>query len=153
MILLKTPRFHVERVQYDTPAGEQHTREVIRHPGAATIIPMVDDTHVCLIKNYRASVHETLIELPAGTIDPPERPEVTAQRELTEETGFVASKMQLLREFFLSPGILDERMYLFLATGLTAGTAAREPGELIENLVVTLPDALQMIDKGRLATM
>lgn len=121
-ILLKTARFHVERVEYTTPAGELHEREVIRHPGAATIVPMVDDLHVCLIKNFRASVSQTLLELPAGTIDPPESPETTAARELTEETGYTAREIRLLHRFYLSPGILDERMHVFLATGLTAGS-------------------------------
>lgn len=145
-ILLKTARFDVERVEYTTPAGESHEREVIRHPGAATIIPMVDDTHVCLIKNFRASVSQTLLELPAGTIDPPEAPAVTAERELREETGYEASEIRLLHRFYLSPGILDERMHLYLATGLTAGPSAREPGELIENIVLPFSEALKLVD-------
>ncbi|HAY78520.1 MAG TPA: NUDIX hydrolase [Planctomycetaceae bacterium] len=147
-ILLKTSRFSVERVEYTTAAGEPHQREVIRHPGAATIIPMVDDTHICLIKNFRASVSQTLLELPAGTIDPPEPPEVTARRELTEETGYEASEIRLLHRFYLSPGILDERMHVYLATGLTAGPAAREPGELIENVILPFTEALTLIDDG-----
>ncbi len=146
--LLQTSRFQVQRVQYTSPDGAAHSREVIRHPGAATILPMVDATHVCLIKNYRASVDTTLLELPAGTIDPPEAPEVTAHRELIEETGYTSAQLQLLHAFYLSPGILDERMYLFLATKLTLGDAAREEGELIENVVVAFDDALAWIDDG-----
>lgn len=143
-LLLKAKRFRVVRVSSDTlPA-----RDVIRHPGAVTIVPMVDDAHVCLIQNQRLSVNQTLIELPAGTLDPGEQPRETAERELTEETGYRAANIQPLHSFYLSPGILDERMHLFVATGLTAGETQHEPDERIENLVVPWSDALQMVHSG-----
>jgi ADP-ribose pyrophosphatase len=101
-----------------------------------------------LIRNYRIAVNQTLIELPAGTLEPPEPPLDTARRELIEETGYRAAKIEPLHAFFLSPGILDERMHLFLATGLTAGGTAREEGEEIENLLVPWQQAIDMIFDG-----
>ena len=141
-ILLTTPRFRVETVERTTASGFTIRREVVRHPGAVTILPLVDTDHVCLIKNYRVAVARTLIELPAGTLEPGEDPLETARRELTEETGYRAARLELLHTFFLSPGILDERMYLFLASELTAGNAQREVCEEIENLVVSWNEAI-----------
>jgi len=125
-------------------------REVVRHPGAVTIIPVVDSQHICLIRNYRVAVDETLIELPAGTLEPGEDPQRTAERELIEETGYRAGSCRLLHEFYLSPGILDEKMQLYLATGLTAGEPNREAGEQIENWVVTWDEALQLVRNGEI---
>lgn len=138
-------RFAVDRVVHD---GRQ--RDIVRHPGAAVILPIVGSDQICLIRNYRVSVEEALIELPAGTLEPNEPPEVTAARELTEETGYVADSVELLMQFYPSPGIMDERMFVYIATGLIAGAPAREAGEEIENLVVSRGEALAMIGDGRI---
>lgn len=146
--LLTTDRFCVDEVTRELADGTRHGRQIVRHPGAVTILPMVDDEHVCLIRNYRVSVDDTLIELPAGTREPHEPPEQTAHRELIEETGYEAARLEPLHEFYLSPGILDERMHLFLATGLREVGANREVGEEIENLVVPWSEALEMVRQG-----
>jgi ADP-ribose pyrophosphatase len=112
------------------------------------IVPVVDENHVCLIRNFRVSVGKTLVEIPAGTLEPDEDPRAAALRELAEETGYRADRLELLTACYLSPGILDERMHVFVATGLTLGPAAREPGEQIENLVVTWDEVLQQIRDG-----
>ncbi|MEQ8788381.1 MAG: NUDIX hydrolase [Pirellulaceae bacterium] len=148
-LLLQASRFRVVRVTQETERGPRH-REVVRHPGAVTVLPLLDDGRVCLIRNFRPAVGRTLVELPAGTLEPNEPPRETAHRELIEETGYRAQSMAPLGEFFLSPGILDERMHLFVATGLTAGEAEREPGEIIENLVVSWDEALAMVDRGEI---
>src|SRR5262245_32646666 len=106
---------------------------------------MVSANEVCLIRNYRVSVGQTLIELPAGTLEPPDSPEDTARRELREETGFTAERWQKLHAFYLSPGVLDERMHLYAASELTQVGAAREAGEDIDNLIVPWNDAIDMI--------
>ena len=144
--LLVTSRFSVVEVDRRTPDGQLRSRAVVRHPGAVTIIPVVDDDHVCLIRNFRVSVNQTLIELPAGTLEPPEPPLQAAYRELQEETGYRAVSMRELHGFYLSPGILDERMHLFAATDLEMIGAAREPGEEIENLVVTWNEAIELVE-------
>lgn len=147
-LLLETSRFRVVRVTRQLPNGGTKTREVVRHPGAVVILPMVDDRHVCLIKNFRVSVNETLVELPAGTLEPNEPPINTAARELIEETGYRAEQLKFLHAFYLSPGVLDEKMHLFVATGLQLGDAAREHGEEIENLVVPYEQAIELIFNG-----
>jgi ADP-ribose pyrophosphatase len=105
----------------------------------------VDETHICLIRNYRCAIGQTLIELPAGTREEGESAEATAARELTEETGFRAQSLRSIGDFYLAPGILDEHMTLFVASGLEPGIARREPGEQIENLIVSWSDALRMV--------
>ena len=143
--LLETRRFRIVRTSETGSDGKPHSREIIRHPGAVTVIPLLDDGRVCLVENYRVAVGETLIELPAGTLEPGEDPRECAARELQEETGYRAQRVELLHAFYLSPGILDERMHLFVATGLTPGEAAREPGEQIKNLVVPWDEALNLV--------
>lgn len=149
-LLLTTERFRVVEVESAGEGGSGHRRAVIRHPGAVTLIPMVDEDHVCLIRNFRASVSQALIELPAGTLEANEDPAACANRELAEETGFRAENIELLHRFYLSPGILDEQMHLFLATNLTSGSAAREAGEEIENRIVPWREAIGMIDDGEI---
>ena len=146
--LLVTSRFRVDRVFHETRNGELHERAIVRHPGAVTILPMVDEHHVCLIRNFRISVEQTLIELPAGTREANETPEKTAARELVEETGYRAERWSELTTFYTSPGIMDERMHLFVAEDLEQANAALEPGEEIENLVVTWNNAMEMVFDG-----
>ena len=149
-LLLETTRFRVVKVHQPLANGLLRTREIVRHPGAVVVLPMVDDDHVCLIRNFRVSVDQFLLELPAGTLEAGEQPEVTAERELIEETGYRAQQIERLHAFYLSPGILDERMHLYLATGLTPGETALEPGEEIENLIVPWDDAISMIYDQRI---
>jgi ADP-ribose pyrophosphatase len=148
--LLVTRRFRVVRHRLQGSDGRQHTKETVQHPGAVAILPMVDDSHVCLIRNYRVAVGKTLVELPAGTLEPDEEPQVTAGRELIEETGYRAARLEKLREFTVSPGILNERMYLYLATELTSGEMALEAGEQIETRVTPWEEAMQMVWDGRI---
>jgi ADP-ribose pyrophosphatase len=94
------------------------------------------------------AVGETLLELPAGTLEPPEAPLETARRELIEETGYACREMSLLSRFYASPGVMSERMYLYSATGLTAGAQHLEHGEEIQTVVTPWKDALQMALDG-----
>ncbi len=146
-ILLETPRFTVIRQQRRLADGSTLWRETITHSGAAVILPVLDGDRVCLIRNDRMAVGEQLLELPAGTIAPPEDPLETARRELMEETGYSAGSLEKLHEFWVSPGILRERMHLFVARDLTAGPPRLERGEEIMSLVVSWSEALEMIDR------
>lgn len=149
--ILTTERFRVEEVTQTFPQGRTRTRSIVRHPGAVAILPMIDDDHICLIKNYRVSVERELVEIPAGTLEPNEPPLETARRELEEETGYQAASLEPLATFFLSPGVLDEQMYLFVARGLTPGNVARELGEEIENRITPWGEAVAMALDGRIA--
>jgi ADP-ribose pyrophosphatase len=148
--LLTTSRFEVNEVEYTTADGHAVRRQVIRHPGSVVILPIWDDQRVCLIRNYRAAADQHLIELPAGTLEPGEDHASTAARELTEETGLSARHWRELTSFYAAPGILDEHMHLYLATGLSEGTPHREAGEEIENVVVPLDEALDWVRQGRI---
>ena len=149
-LLLKADRFQVVERRQRTSSGRSVARQVILHPGAVVIVPLLDGGRVCLIRNERVAVGKTLVELPAGTLEPPELPHVTAQRELREETGYSATQWQELPGFFMSPGILCERMHVFVATGLKAGDPEREEGEQIDNLIVPWNEALAMIERGEI---
>lgn len=143
-----TPRFSVNRLTYLLPDGRTHAREVIQHPGAVVIVPILNDGRICLIRNYRVAVNQELLELPAGTLEPNEPPIDTARRELREETGFYCERIEPLAEFCMSPGILNERMFAFVAEGLTAGAQALEKGEMIENLLVNRQELDELLDQG-----
>src|SRR5262245_560072 len=125
-LLYMASRFRVVERQQRTRDGGLRPRQVVMHDGAVVIVPILDGERVCLIRNERVAVGETLIELPAGTLEPPEPPRETAPRELQEETGFTAAKWTELPGFYMSPGILCERMHVFVAEQLTAGEPARE---------------------------
>lgn len=146
--LLATRKFRVVRRFVTGRDGKPHPKEIVEHPGAVTILPIFRDGRVCLIRNQRTAAGKTLVELPAGTLEPNEDPAVTAVRELAEETGYRTDSVEKLCEFFMSPGILTERMYLYVARDPQPGETALEPGENIETLVVSWDDAMKMVGDG-----
>jgi ADP-ribose pyrophosphatase len=122
--------------------GPDLIRDVVIHPGAVVVLPVVDAGHVCLLRNYRFVVEETLWELPAGTLEAGEDPRHAAERELIEETGYRAGRWQKIGEFYASPGVMSEKMHLFAALDLTPGESALEDGEELEPEVVPWHQAL-----------
>lgn len=142
-------RFRVERRAVDV-AGVPHLYDIIVHPGAAVILPILDDGRVLLIHNYRVAVGQELLELPAGTLDNGEPPAACAARELAEETGYRAGRLVPLVSFYSTPGILNERMHVFVATQLTPGPTAHEAGEQIRLAPLTHAEALAAIRAGRI---
>lgn len=115
------PMFKVSRVTLQNADGHQMTRDVIEHPGAACVIPMTGKDEVLLVEQWRIGAKRPLLEIPAGTLDPGEDPIACAERELEEETGFKAGRLEHLFTMFPSPGILDEKMHIFVAMDLTKG--------------------------------
>ena len=150
-VLFHGSRFDIVEMAQLGNDGQTHSRQVLSHPGAVVILPFLDANHICLIRNVRVAVGETLIELPAGTREPDEAPEQTARRELHEETGYRAGELKLLTTFYPSPGVMDERMYVYTAHDLSPGEPARETGEQIENLIVRFDEALAMINNGEIS--
>src|SRR5262249_22066695 len=130
--------------------GTTAEREVVVHRGSVALLPLVDEEHVCLIQNDRFSVGKTLIEVPAGTIDAGEPPAQTAARELTEETGYRAGRIRQVHGWYVSPGFLTERMYLFVCEDLQPGPTQHEAGEQITTFVVPWEEAMSMVEDGRI---
>lgn len=131
-------------------AGREHSYEVVLHPGAAVILPVLADGRIVLIHNVRPAVDAELLEIPAGTLDPGELPADCAARELAEETGYRAGRCEPLCAFYSTPGILNERMHLFIATELEPGPTALEDTEQIRVTAMTLDEALAGIPAGRI---
>jgi len=127
-----------------------YQRDVVRHPGSAVIVPVFADETVALVKQYRHPAVRYLLEVPAGTLEDHERPEVGAARELEEELGVVAGKLEKLSEFFVSPGFCEEKMWVYLATELTETSQQLDDDELIEVVRVSLAEALEMITDGEI---
>jgi len=131
-------------------ADRTYIREVVHHPGSAVILPAFDDGTIALVRQYRHPAVKYLLELPAGTLNDQERPEEGAARELEEELGLVAGKLEKLAEFFVSPGFCEEKMWLYLATDLTETAQRLEEDELIEVVRLPIDRALQMITEGEI---
>src|ERR1700687_111920 len=109
-----------------------YERDVVHHPGSAVIVPVFDDGTVALVRQYRHPAVRYLLEVPAGTLNRGERPEEGAARELEEELGCTAGRMEKLSEFFVTPGFCEEKMWVYLATDLTETTQQLEDDEIIE---------------------
>ena len=146
--LFESQRFQVVRMVEQCRDGISRSKDIIKHPGSVGIVPFVDDEQVCLIEVLRPAVGRTLIEIPAGTLDRTESLQAAAIRELGEETGYQSDFLESLGELWMSPGILHERMHLFVAKGLQSGCQALEPSEYIEPRVVHLSEAIEMCHNG-----
>lgn len=143
--------FRVVSFDLDDRLGKRHRYEVIRHPGAAAIVPWLPDGRVLLIQQPRPAVGRRLLEIPAGTLDPAEDAETCARRELEEETGFRASEWRRLAAFYPSPGILDERMWLFEARGLSPGQTDPDADEDITNVPLDPANVAALVAAGEIA--
>lgn len=141
------------RVEVDRsigPGGETIQRDLIFHPGAVVILPVLDEQRICLLRNYRFVLGETLWELPAGTVEPNEPLEDCARRELLEETGYSAEVWSYRGYLYASPGVLDEKLHLFIAQNLSAGAARPEVDEQLEPVMLKFEDAIQMCLNGEI---
>ncbi|HVH67348.1 MAG TPA: NUDIX hydrolase [Gemmatimonadales bacterium] len=156
---LASRRIHsgrVVRLDVDTvrfPDGSTGQLEVIRHPGAAAIVPCASDLRdgdptILLIRQYRYAAGGPLWEIPAGTLEPGEDPEMCARRELLEEAGVAATRIERLTSIFTTPGFTDEVIHLYLASGLEAKAPQRERDEFIEVVPQPLSQVLTRIRDG-----
>lgn len=146
--LLVTKRFRVMRVGEVCRDGTERVREIVEHPGSVVIVPLLEGNRICLIRNARRAVGATLWELPAGTLDREESIVEAARRELEEETGYRTASIEEVPGLWMSPGILRERMHVFVARDLTPGPQALEPGETIDTHVLAWEEAVAMCLDG-----
>lgn len=142
--------FDVERFDAELPDGRRVKREVVRHPGAAVVLPILPDGRILLVRVLREIFDRYLIEAPAGKLDPDEDPRDAALRELEEETGYRAGKLEKLIDYYATPGFCDERMHLYLATDLEETAQKLDDTEFIELYPVTLDEALALIRSGEI---
>jgi ADP-ribose pyrophosphatase len=157
-LLHRGKKFDFEILTLRDARGNVIEREVVRHPGAVVIVPVLDrgpdgqaGPHIVLIRNRRIAVGQTLLECPAGTLEPPEPPERCAARELIEETGYRPATVTALGWFYTTPGLTDEKMHAFAATGLEQVGQDLEEDENITFEIVPAGRALGMIGTGELA--
>jgi ADP-ribose pyrophosphatase len=131
--------------------SKRYTKEVVVHPGAVVILPFLNDSEILLIRNRRIALGgERLIELPAGTLEKGEDPINCAGRELVEETGYLAGRLQPLGNFFTSPGVLSEKIYAYAAYDLEIAKVDPDEGEEIETRPVAFDEAIEMIRDNRI---
>ena len=142
-------RIRVRIDEVERSDGHRTTREIVEHPGAVAIVAW-DGERLAMLRQWRHATGEVLLEIPAGTLEPDEAPLSTAQRELVEEAGLAASQWEAGPQFFTAPGFCDERMHLYLATGLSEARADADADELLEPDWLTLADALAAVDDGRI---
>lgn len=138
---------NVEKLTVELPNGHIASRDVIRNPGAAVIIPIIDDS-IILVEQFRKPAEKVFIELPAGKLEYGEDPTACAIRELKEETGYSAEKIEKVLTLYPAPAFADEVLHIYLATGLTKGEAAPDEDEFISARAYKLEVALSMIDEG-----
>lgn len=158
---LATERIHTgkiikldqDRVRY--PDGSEAEVEIVRHPGASAVVPFLtdpdgEDPQILLLRQYRYAAGGYVYEIPAGRLDPGEAPAVCAARELKEETGCIAERIEPLLTMLTTPGFTDERIHLFMATNLTHGESAREADEFVDVVIMRLSEALELVQQGEI---
>jgi ADP-ribose pyrophosphatase len=144
------PVFGIRRDEVIEPSGVRAMREVITHPGSVVVLPVLPDGRILLIQQYRHATRQYLWELVAGRMDGGETPKVAAARELIEETGYRAKRFRVVLDVFPTPGFLEERMFILLAEGLTAGEAEPEEDEKIISRAYNHKQLEEMIRGGKL---
>jgi ADP-ribose pyrophosphatase len=149
-VVLETHIFDVVHSSIRLPDGAVIERSTVRHPGAVALVALDDEERLLFISQYRLAAQQELLEVPAGTLDPGEAPEVTAQRELREETGFAAATLERLGGTWMVPGYCDEYITYFLASGLRPDPLAQDEDEhLSDPMPMTYDEALEAVADGR----
>jgi ADP-ribose pyrophosphatase len=142
--------FGVQRDEIIEPNGTRATREIVTHPGSVVVLPVFPDGRILIIRQYRYAAGQFMWELVAGHREPDEDFRRGAARELREETGYTARRYRKLLEIYPSPGLLSERMVIFLAEGLTKGVADPEDDEKIEARILTLREVERWIRSAKI---
>jgi ADP-ribose diphosphatase len=143
-------RIRATRERVTLPNGRSVELDIVHHPGASAVVPFVGPRQVLLIRQYRHAAGGTILEVPAGKLDPGDTPERCATRELAEEAGCRAGRLTKLGWIFTTPGFTDEVIHLFAAFDLTRGPTQHEDDEVIELIELPLTEALELIWRGEL---
>ncbi|MFO7983553.1 MAG: NUDIX hydrolase [Desulfuromonadales bacterium] len=141
---------HLKIENHRLPDGREAAFEIVRHPGGAAVLPVLDDGRLVLIRQYRAPVGRIVLEIPAGKLDGGEPPSQCAERELIEETGYRAGRLEKLGEMLTAVGFCDELLHLYLASELSAVDRALEPDEFIETVIIPAGEAFNLVDRGEI---
>ena len=148
--LLKGRAFAIRRDLMKTPDGRETKFDIIEHGGSVVIVPLDADRNLLFVRQYRHAAGTDLLELPAGTLDEGEPPEICAAREIREETGFAAGKLEKLGDFYLAPGYSTEFMTVFLATELTHNPLEADADEFLSLERIPVAEALNMAEQGKM---
>lgn len=132
------------------PNGQQSMREIVKHPGAVAIVALDDQRNILMVRQWRMAAERAMLEIPAGTLNPGEEPLTCADRELQEETGQRAGKLEPMGAFFVAPGYTTEKIHLFLATGLTESRLPMDDDEFIELEHIPLEEAVRRVTAGEI---
>ena len=141
---------HVRKDEVELPNGHKSTREWIKHPGASSVIPLLPDNQIILVKQYRYPMGCVTLEVPAGKLDGDEDPIICAERELSEETGYTAEKIWKLTTIATTVGFSNEIIHLYAATNLTPGKQHPDEDEFINTVKIPLTAAVQMVESGKI---
>lgn len=134
----------------ELPDGKKTIREIVRHPGAVCVIPVDSDGNVIMVKQFRYPFSEVLLEVPAGKLEPGENPLEAVKRELEEESGVVADSIEYIGTMYTTVAILDEKIHMYLATGLTYKNAHPDEGEFLEVVKIPLSQLVDMVMEGKI---
>ncbi|MBQ4509161.1 MAG: NUDIX hydrolase [Clostridia bacterium] len=134
----------------ELPNGKKSIREIVRHPGAVCVIPVDEDENVIMIKQFRYPFSEVLLEIPAGKLEPNEDPLEAVKRELEEESGVNAESVEYIGTMYTTVAILDEKIHMYLATGLTYKNAHPDDGEFLEVVKIPLKTLVEMVMDGKI---
>jgi len=140
--------FRYEKLQVTLPDGACSERDVVRLPGGCVIVPIDQEGYVYLVSQYRAAFERVTLELPAGRLEPGEKPEACAERELMEETGYSAGSWKHLTSIMSSPGYSDEVLHIFLAGDLEYGEPDLDEGEFVNTLMFPFDEAVDLVVSG-----
>jgi len=143
-------RLDVSRERVQLPGGREVELDIVRHPGASAVVPFLDEDRVLLIRQYRHAAGGTILEVPAGKLDPGDTPESCAARELEEEAGCRPGRLEKLGWIFTTPGFTDEVIHLFAAHDLERVPTRHEPDEVIELVPTPFAEALELVWRGEL---
>lgn len=138
----------VDKLTVQLPDDATALREVVQHPGAVAIVPLDAEQNVLLVEQFRTAAKKRLLEIPAGTLEPDEKPDLAAIRELREETGYTSAQIQPMGGIYAAPGYTTEFIHLYYATDLSESPLDQDADEFIELVRIPLADALEMIEKG-----